>query len=74
GYAPYDNPEVAFSVVLPYSHQDKDPYVNKTIAKRAMDKYFELKKQYEKDGYFNSSTEEKVRNADQLEDPETTEE
>ncbi len=68
GYAPYNNPEVAFSVVLPYSHQNKDPYVNKTIAKRAMDKYFELKKQYEKDGYFDSSTEEEVRNADQLED------
>ncbi|WP_306471863.1 penicillin-binding protein 2 [Bacillus sp. AFS015802] len=77
GYAPYDNPEVAFSVVLPYSHQNKDPYVNKTIAKRAMDKYFELKKQYEKEGYYNSSTEEKVRNADQLEnteDQETAEE
>ncbi|WRP04611.1 penicillin-binding protein 2 [Rossellomorea aquimaris] len=70
GYAPYNNPEVAFSVVLPYSHQDKDPYVNKTIAKRAMDKYFELKKQYEKDGYFDSSTEEEVRNADQLEETE----
>ncbi|MCA1058781.1 penicillin-binding protein 2 [Rossellomorea aquimaris] len=74
GYAPYDNPEVAFSVVLPYSHQDKDPYVNKNIAKRAMDKYFELKKQYEKDGYFNSSTEEKVRNADQLENQEEEQE
>jgi cell division protein FtsI/penicillin-binding protein 2 len=70
GYAPYNNPEVAFSVVLPYSHQNKDPYVNKTIAKRAMDKYFELKKQYEKDGYFDSSTEEEVRNADQLEETE----
>jgi cell division protein FtsI/penicillin-binding protein 2 len=70
GYAPYNNPEVAFSVVLPYSHQNKDPYVNKTIAKRAMDKYFELKKQYEKDGYFDSSTEEEVRNADQLEKTE----
>ncbi|MFC7784006.1 peptidoglycan D,D-transpeptidase FtsI family protein [Rossellomorea sp. GCM10028870] len=73
GYAPYNNPEVAFSVVLPYSHQNKDPYVNKTIAKRAMDKYFELKKQYEKDGYFDSSTEEKVRNADQLEETEEQE-
>jgi spore coat polysaccharide biosynthesis protein SpsF (cytidylyltransferase family) len=56
--------------VLPYSHQNKDPYVNKTIAKRAMDKYFELKKQYEKDGYFDSSTEEEVRNAGQLEETE----
>ncbi|WP_173108117.1 peptidoglycan D,D-transpeptidase FtsI family protein [Bacillus sp. KH172YL63] len=74
GYAPFDNPEIAFSVVLPYSHQDIDPYVNKDIAKRAMDKYFELKKKYDKEGYYNSSTEEKVRNADQLEDtadPET---
>ena len=35
-----------------------------------MDKYFELKKQYEKDGYFDSSTEEEVRNADQLEETE----
>ena len=76
GYAPYNNPEVAFSVVLPYSHQDKDPYVNKTIAKRVMDKYFELKKQYDKEGYFNSSTEEEVRNAAQLEntDDQGTEE
>lgn len=73
GYAPYDDPEVAFSVVLPYSHQVKDPYVNKTIAKRIMDKYFELKKQYEKEGYYNSSTEEKVRNADQLENTENLE-
>ncbi|NMH70018.1 penicillin-binding protein 2 [Bacillus sp. RO3] len=73
GYAPYNNPEVAFSVVLPYSHQNKDPYVNKTIAKRAMDKYFELKKQYEKDGYFDSSTEEEVRNAEELEETENQE-
>ncbi|MGG4547361.1 penicillin-binding protein 2 [Rossellomorea marisflavi] len=60
GYAPYSHPEVSFAVVLPASHQDKDPYVNKTIAKRAMDKYFELKKEYEKKGYYSESTDKEV--------------
>ncbi|MBV6685148.1 penicillin-binding protein 2 [Bacillus sp. JRC01] len=60
GYAPYDNPEVAFSVVLPYSHKDRDPYVNKTIAKRVMDKYFELKKEYQEKGYYSESTDKEV--------------
>lgn len=45
GYAPFDYPEVAFSVVVPWSHQSEDPYINKKIAKRVMDKYFELKKE-----------------------------
>jgi cell division protein FtsI/penicillin-binding protein 2 len=61
GYAPYNNPEVAFSVVVPWSHNDKDPYVNKIIAKRVMDKYFELKKQAEKEGLFETSVEGEVR-------------
>ncbi len=60
GYAPYDNPEVAFSVVLPYSHLDKDPFVNKTIAKRVMDKYFQLKKEYQEKGYYSESTDKEV--------------
>ncbi|WP_254871085.1 penicillin-binding protein 2 [Bacillus sp. Marseille-Q1617] len=68
GYAPYDNPEVAFSVVLPYSHQDKDPYVNKIIAKRVMDKYFELKIEAEKQGLLDTSVEGEVRT---LEDAES---
>jgi cell division protein FtsI/penicillin-binding protein 2 len=67
GYAPYNNPEVAFSVVVPWSHNDKDPYVNKIIAKRVMDKYFELKKQAEKEGLFETSVEGEVRNMDEAE-------
>ncbi|MGF3103045.1 peptidoglycan D,D-transpeptidase FtsI family protein [Rossellomorea sp. DUT-2] len=45
GYAPFDHPEIAFSTVVPWSHQKHDPYINKIISKRVMDKYFELKKQ-----------------------------
>ncbi|MCA1053786.1 penicillin-binding protein 2 [Rossellomorea aquimaris] len=61
GYAPFDNPEVAYSVVVPWSHNNKDPYVNKNIAKRAMDKYFDLKKDAEKQGYFETSVDGEVR-------------
>ncbi|MCP3739328.1 penicillin-binding protein 2 [Rossellomorea sp. BNER] len=68
GYAPYDSPEIAFSVFVPWSHQDKDPYVNKVIAKRVMDKYFELKKQSDKEGLFDAAVESEVRNADEAEE------
>ncbi|MBM6619176.1 peptidoglycan D,D-transpeptidase FtsI family protein [Bacillus suaedaesalsae] len=43
GYAPYDNPEVAFAIVVPNLDTDKNP-VNKKIGQRVLDKYFELKK------------------------------
>ncbi|KEF37347.1 cell elongation-specific peptidoglycan D,D-transpeptidase [Schinkia azotoformans MEV2011] len=43
GYAPFDNPEVAFSVVVPWVSSDKHP-INKYIGRRIMDAYFELKK------------------------------
>ncbi|MDC3415531.1 peptidoglycan D,D-transpeptidase FtsI family protein [Aquibacillus salsiterrae] len=48
GYAPYDNPEVAFAVMVPntgiVSSGTKYP-INHMIGRRVLDKYFELKKQ-----------------------------
>ncbi|KOS28074.1 penicillin-binding protein [Bacillus anthracis] len=44
GYAPYDNPEVAFSVVVPWVNNDKSG-INSIIGKEILDAYFELKKQ-----------------------------
>ncbi|MDF2945692.1 MAG: penicillin-binding protein transpeptidase [Bacillales bacterium] len=41
GYAPNKNPEIAFSVVVPWV-SDKDQ-INKKIGRRILDKYFELK-------------------------------
>jgi cell division protein FtsI/penicillin-binding protein 2 len=72
GYAPFDNPEIAYSVVVPWSHQKTDPVVNKTIAKRIMDKYFELKKEAEEKGLLDTSIEGEVRTMDE-EDVETNE-
>ncbi|MEI5905836.1 penicillin-binding protein 2 [Bacillus spongiae] len=47
GYAPYDQPEVAFSVITPWASTGSVPSTytnpNERIAKFALDKYFELK-------------------------------
>jgi cell division protein FtsI/penicillin-binding protein 2 len=43
GYAPYDSPEIAFSIVVPYLDRDNNP-VNKKIGQEILAKYFELKK------------------------------
>ncbi|MFS0861568.1 peptidoglycan D,D-transpeptidase FtsI family protein [Fredinandcohnia sp. 179-A 10B2 NHS] len=43
GYAPYDNPEVAFSVVVPFSYSKNNHGMNLKVGSRILDKYFELK-------------------------------
>ncbi|MBD8069155.1 peptidoglycan D,D-transpeptidase FtsI family protein [Bacillus sp. PS06] len=47
GYAPYDNPEVAFSVVVPnaYYGNRNSHSINNRIGEQILDKYFELKTQ-----------------------------
>jgi cell division protein FtsI/penicillin-binding protein 2 len=68
GYAPFNNPEIAFSTVVPWSHQNHDPYINKTISKRVMDKYFELKKNRAEKGLDKSDVTKKVENAEDVEE------
>lgn len=43
GYAPYDNPEIAFSVVVPWMASDEAP-VAKYIGRGILDAYFQLKR------------------------------
>lgn len=43
-YAPYDNPEVAMSVVVPWAYQTNSGHsMNLDIGRKVLDKYFELK-------------------------------
>lgn len=51
GFAPYENPEIAYAVVIPYVTTDptKVPKTNNEIARAAADKYFELKEQRSED-------------------------
>ncbi|GGF07849.1 penicillin-binding protein [Halobacillus andaensis] len=50
GYAPYENPEVAFSVMVPYTGTDSDTSINGVISRRIMDAYFDLKEEREENG------------------------
>ncbi|QDP40618.1 peptidoglycan D,D-transpeptidase FtsI family protein [Radiobacillus deserti] len=51
GYAPYDNPEVAFAVVVPNTGTYEGKYaVNHTIGRGILDAYFQLKKERQQNG------------------------
>ncbi|WP_442594951.1 peptidoglycan D,D-transpeptidase FtsI family protein [Neobacillus sp. D3-1R] len=45
GYAPYDNPEVAMAVLVPWAYEGAEGHhANNEIGRRVMDAYFNLKK------------------------------
>lgn len=47
GFAPYNNPEVAFAVVVPWVYQNpRNHYpINNYIGRKILDAYFDLKAQ-----------------------------
>ena len=56
GYAPFDNPEVAMAVLVPWAYQAATgPSTNEVIGRRVMDAYFDLKKQRQKANNSNSN-------------------
>lgn len=58
GYAPYDNPEVAISVLVPWAYTSgSGHYTNLTIAKEVLNTYFDLKEQRANSTNSNESTE-----------------
>ncbi|MFJ5625076.1 peptidoglycan D,D-transpeptidase FtsI family protein [Peribacillus loiseleuriae] len=56
GYAPYNNPEVAFSIAVPYLDTDSDP-VNKYIGQKILKAYFDLKEHRQSNQSFNNEEE-----------------
>ena len=48
-FAPYNNPEVAMAVVVPWAYQGHGPSINSTIGQRVLDTYFDLKKERQTD-------------------------
>lgn len=64
GYAPYDNPEIAISVVLPWSYigNNRDPHTNLAIANRVFQAYFDLKEKRAKNEINGTTSTKKVEN------------
>ncbi|WP_079530286.1 peptidoglycan D,D-transpeptidase FtsI family protein [Halobacillus hunanensis] len=50
GYAPYNDPEVAFSVIVPYVGNEANTPINYKIGRRILDAYFEIKEQRAEEG------------------------
>ncbi|QTM99839.1 penicillin-binding protein 2 [Sediminibacillus dalangtanensis] len=54
GYAPYDEPEVAFAIIVPNNGTGNGQYdINHKIGTRIIGKYFELKEKRDKEGVKN---------------------
>lgn len=61
GYAPADNPEVAFAVVVPWAYQGSSGHtMNKDIGSAILDEYFKLKKERAKQVNNGILTKDKV--------------
>ncbi|TKI68836.1 penicillin-binding protein 2 [Lysinibacillus mangiferihumi] len=62
GYAPYENPEIAYAVVIPWATTNLDQHLsnNNVIARRALDAYYELKAKYEKTKVTDNKVEQPI--------------
>jgi cell division protein FtsI/penicillin-binding protein 2 len=58
GYAPYNDPEVAFAVVVPWATQGDSDGINNRIGRRILDAYFELKAERAKGNTANNTANE----------------
>ena len=57
GYAPFDNPEIAYAVIIPHISTNQSKYPTAAaneIVKAAVMKYFELKEKKEKNVEFDN--------------------
>ncbi|MBM7552272.1 peptidoglycan D,D-transpeptidase FtsI family protein [Thalassobacillus pellis] len=59
GYAPADDPEVAFSVIVPHVGVDAAHMINRYISKDILDAYFEMKEERMKNGVDKNLTDDK---------------
>lgn len=62
GFAPYENPEVAYAVLIPWATTNYNislPTGNQ-IAREVLDVYFELKDKYAKEGLSSSSVKQQI--------------
>lgn len=62
GYAPYDDPEVAFAVVVPHVGIGEGDQINLRIGERILDTYFEIKEEHDEEEEDGSSEDSETEN------------
>jgi penicillin-binding protein A len=66
GYAPAENPEVAFAIVVPWAYQGSGHVMTKDIGEQVLDVYFDLKQNRAKEGNTEATAEVKVKNKEEV--------
>lgn len=62
GYAPADNPEIAFAIVVPWAYQGNTGHImNREIGAALLDEYFKLKAERAKKAQTQTTTDNKVQ-------------
>ncbi|MGP4072488.1 peptidoglycan D,D-transpeptidase FtsI family protein [Piscibacillus sp. B03] len=64
GFAPYEDPEVAFAIMVPHTGKDNNNKINLNIGRKALDAYFELKEERES-GNTDSDDEEEETDSEE---------
>ncbi|QPQ30080.1 penicillin-binding transpeptidase domain-containing protein [Lysinibacillus sp. JNUCC 51] len=62
GFAPYENPEIAYAVVIPWATTNTGAHLtnNNVIARESVDKYFELKAKYNAEKVTDSNVKQPI--------------
>ncbi|WP_341299700.1 penicillin-binding protein 2 [Lysinibacillus sp. FSL H8-0500] len=62
GFAPYENPEIAYAVVIPWATTNLIQHLsnNNVIARRSLDKYYELKAKYQAENLTDSNVQQPI--------------
>ncbi len=61
GFAPYENPEIAYAVVIPWATTGREHLShNNVIARESVDKYFELKAKYQAEKMTDSNVKQPI--------------
>ncbi|MFJ8514348.1 peptidoglycan D,D-transpeptidase FtsI family protein [Lysinibacillus xylanilyticus] len=62
GFAPYENPEIAYAVVIPWATTNTGAHLtnNNVIARESVDKYFELKAKYDAEKVTDSNVKQPI--------------
>lgn len=61
GFAPYENPEIAYAVVIPWATTGREHLShNNVIARESVDKYFELKAKYQAEKVTDSNVKQPI--------------
>nr|WP_245833255.1 penicillin-binding protein 2 [Oceanobacillus timonensis] len=65
GYAPYDDPEVAFAVVVPYTGISEGNGINFKVGERILDTYFDIKEDHDEEAEDGSSEDDSSEDSEE---------